>query len=46
MKNIELKKTITEKKIVIKGKKLNLQWVSIPTISENCILIWSEVSND
>lgn len=42
MENIELEKIITNKKIVIKGKNLNLQWVSIPTISKNCILVWSE----
>ncbi len=38
---IEINK-LGERKIVIKGKKLTLQWVSIPTISEHCLLVYSE----
>jgi len=33
---------IKNQKIVIKGNKLTLEWVSIPTISKNCILVYSQ----
>ncbi len=42
MKNkIEINK-LQNNEIIIKGKKLTLQWVSIPTISEHCLLVYSE----
>ena len=37
--NIEIDK-FGSHKIVIKGNNLNLQWISIPTISKHCILVY------